>query len=164
MTGNQGDMKKRLVQFATGHLDITVHRFEKSCGLSNSYCSNPNAVGSYARKKIMDAYPELNIDWVITGKGGMLNTNNIDQGQKENNTGNFENTVKNTLDDQLKEQVKELKKELELYKMLYEKEHEEVKAMSEQIGALKAELNNSKKECSKPDGGYSGAGRKRKAS
>jgi hypothetical protein len=45
--------------------------------------------------------------------------------------------------------------------MLYEKEHQEVKAMSEQIGALKAELENTKKA---QNTGYSNAGKKRKAS
>lgn len=162
MKGNQGDMKKRLVQFATEHLDVTVHRFEKSCGLSNSYCSNPNAVGTYAKKKISETYPELNMDWVITGKGGMLNPDGKEEGQipRPDGTGNIENTEGNRLDGE----INALKKELELYKMLYEKEHEEVKAMSEQIGALKAELSNTKKDLPKPTGGYSGAGKKRKAS
>lgn len=136
----QGDMKKRLVQFATEHLGITVHRFEKSCGLSNSYCSNPNAVGSYAKKKIMVAYPELNMDWIITGKGEILNTTNLNLDE------NTRNKRDGKLDGEIMGEIKELRKELELYKMLYEKEHNESKAMSEQIGALKAEVEYLKKE------------------
>jgi hypothetical protein len=111
MKDNQGDMKKRLVQFATEHLGITIHRFEKSCGLSNSYCSNPNAVGTYAKKKITETYPELNMDWVMTGKGGMLNTQSKDEGHVSRlaGTGKMENTEESRLNDRLTEEAKELK-------------------------------------------------------
>jgi hypothetical protein len=146
MAEEQGDMKKRLVQFATEHLGITIHRFEKSCGLSNSYCSNPNAVGTYAQKKIMSAYPELSMDWVVTGKGEMLI---IEKSSKKYQVGSaIINEVKeeSIAFNQLKQELSTTKRELELYKMLYEKERAEAKIMSEQIGALKSELDNSKKE------------------
>jgi len=142
MSSNQGDMKKRLVQFATEHLGITVHRFEISCGLSNSYCSNPNVVGSYAKKKIIQAYPELNMDWVITGNGSMLK----DEETKSKNTYKIEegniSQVKESVEvyGEMNEEIVALRKELELYKMLYEKEHKEVRELSEQVGALKAEV------------------------
>jgi len=141
MTKEQGDMKKRLVQFATEHLGITVHRFEKGCGLSNSYCSNPNAVGSYAQKKISAAHPNLNMDWVLTGVGSMI------IGEEKANQASSSMVIESEGDyGKMNEELSALKKELELYKMLYEKEHNEVKAMSEQIGALKSELGNLKKE------------------
>ena len=139
-------MKKRLVQFATEHLGVTVHRFEKSCGLSNSYCSNPNAVGTYAQKKIMSAYPELSMDWVVTGKGDMLINENKTKKYKVGSAVISEVNEESVVFTQLKEELSTTRKELELYKMLYEKERAEAKAMSEQIGALKSELDNSKKE------------------
>jgi hypothetical protein len=147
MSGNQGDMKKRLVQFATEHLGITVHRFEKSCGLSNSYCSNPNVVGSYAKKKIVEAYPELNMDWVITGNGSMLKGAELKKYNKNIVEENHITQVKEDADvyGKMNEEVVALKRELELYKMLYEKEHKDVKDLSEQVGALKAEIDNLKK-------------------
>ncbi len=146
MAEEQGDMKKRLVQFATEHLGVTVHRFEKSCGLSNSYCSNPNAVGTYAQKKIMSAYPELSMDWVVTGKGDMLINENKTKKYKVGSAIISEVNEESVVFTQLKEELSTTRKELELYKMLYEKERAEAKIMSEQIGALKSELDNSKKE------------------
>ncbi len=141
MERTQGDMKKRLVQFATKYLEISVHRFEKTCGLSNSYCNNSNVIGSNAKKKIMDAYPGLNIDWVITGKGQMLNEEYSNLGQSLATTKYFGNAERS----RMLNQIKELKKELEFYKMLYEKERAEVRNISERIGALKVELHNPQK-------------------
>jgi hypothetical protein len=166
MSGGQGDMKKRLVRFATEHLGITVHRFEKSCGLSNSYCSNPNVVGSYAKKKIIQAYPELNMDWVITGTGSMLKGEELKKNNKNIVKENHITQVKEDADvyGKMNEEIVALRRELELYKMLYEKEHKDVKDLSEQVGALKAEIDNLKKgeNCSETES--ASVKKKRKAS
>ena len=146
MAEEQGDMKKRLVRFSTEHLGITIHRFEKNCGLSNSYCSNSNAVGTYAQKKIISAYPELSMDWVVTGKGDMLINEDVSRDDIVDSSIINEVKEESAAFNQIKEEVLATKRELELYKMLYEKERNDTKAMSEQIGALKSELDNLKKE------------------
>jgi hypothetical protein len=164
MAEEQGDMKKRLVQFATEHLGITIHRFEKSCGLSNSYCSNPNAVGTYAQKKIISTYPELSMDWVVTGKGDMLISKNSSTRYKAHTSITTEVKEDSIAFNLVKEELSTTKRELELYKMLYEKERAETKAMSEQIGALKSELDGLKKEDSEQRTESVNVKRKRKVS
>jgi hypothetical protein len=164
MAEEQGDMKKRLVLFATEHLGMTIHRFEKSCGLSNSYCSNPNAVGSYAQKKIMSAYPDLNMDWVVTGKGDMLNNSDSSKNYELSEAHITEVHEESVAHFQISKELATTKKELELYKMLYEKERTETKTMSEQIGALKSELEILKKEELERSTQSVSAKKKRKAS
>ena len=55
---------------------ITPHAFEQKIELSNGYFSKQlkhlGSVGSDILLKIYQAYPELNILWVLTGEGQML--------------------------------------------------------------------------------------------
>lgn len=52
--------------------------FEKSCGISNGYMGrqlqNDGSVGSHILERIALTYPELNMNWVIAGKGSMIMT------------------------------------------------------------------------------------------
>ncbi len=69
----QSEFLKRLRQYCESR-KISVHRFEMSCGLSNAWASNLqtqirlDAVDTIARN-----FPELNIVWLLTGRGNMLN-------------------------------------------------------------------------------------------
>ena len=57
-------------------INIPIRKFEKNCGIS------PNTIQSSIRKKsylrednivrIMTSYPDLNIEWLLTGKGKMI--------------------------------------------------------------------------------------------
>lgn len=53
---------------------ISVRQFENTASLSNGAVSK---MGNDPRRRIIDniatAYPQLNMDWVLTGKGEMLN-------------------------------------------------------------------------------------------
>lgn len=57
-------------------------QFETMCGLSNKYLSNssqpgrPGTIGSDVIARVHTVYPELNITWLCTGEGDMLNTAN----------------------------------------------------------------------------------------
>ena len=65
-------IKDRLLQFIA-HKGLTNKSFETKCGLGNGFVSK---VGDSIRKekleKISNAFPELNIDWIINEKGEML--------------------------------------------------------------------------------------------
>lgn len=56
---------------------ISAYAFEHTCGLSNGYLGKQfkgkGTVGSAVLVKIKKHYPELNIQWLITGKGNMIN-------------------------------------------------------------------------------------------
>lgn len=66
-------LKERLIQFID-YKGISVQQFEKNTNLSNGAVSK---MGDNTRKstldKISSVYPELNINWVLTGENNMLN-------------------------------------------------------------------------------------------
>ncbi len=69
-------MQDRLAMFLT-ELDISVQKFERQCDMGQGAASKLSAK-SYATTfaKIARAYPQLNIDWLKTGEGQMLNSTN----------------------------------------------------------------------------------------
>jgi len=55
---------------------ISVYLFEKTCGIGNGYIGKQmkakGAIGSDILERIAARYPDLNMNWLITGKGKML--------------------------------------------------------------------------------------------
>lgn len=66
------DLKGRLKSFIK-HLNIETKAFEAKCELSNGFVNN---IGHSIREKslnqILNAFPALNKNWLITGEGEML--------------------------------------------------------------------------------------------
>ena len=55
-------------------MNIRVSQFEKKAGLSNGYFNQVSKKPSDAKLlSIANAHPMLNIDWLCTGRGGMIN-------------------------------------------------------------------------------------------
>jgi hypothetical protein len=70
---NDMDTKNRLLKFLN-YLGIGQNAFEKEAGIANGYIShNKGSIGSLIINKISNRYPELNINWLLTGQGEMLN-------------------------------------------------------------------------------------------
>jgi hypothetical protein len=73
-------MKKRLTEFLA-YLKIGQDKFAKNVGLSRGYVNNlKDNITAKTVDKIISVYPELNKDWLFTGRGEMLksvNTNNV---------------------------------------------------------------------------------------
>lgn len=68
----EDELKDRLLLFID-YLGISQRTFEGECGLGNGTISNiKKGLGSVNLEKIINAYPELNIEWLISGKGRML--------------------------------------------------------------------------------------------
>ena len=63
--------KERIVLFINNQ-QITINQFCKKNLLSNSFFNNKSAIGSDKLQNIFINYPELNMDWVITGRGEMI--------------------------------------------------------------------------------------------
>lgn len=65
----------RLSEYIT-HSGMTFNKLATELGLSNSYFSkmvkNNGSIGSDIIENILRAHPELNADWLITGRGRML--------------------------------------------------------------------------------------------
>lgn len=81
----------RLLAFAdwakAGNMVKSRNEFEKKCGLSTNYLYNTqfmtkSSIGCDQIAKIHNAYPMLNITWVVTGKGSMIELQ-PDEGYKE---------------------------------------------------------------------------------
>jgi transcriptional regulator with XRE-family HTH domain len=84
----------RLIERLNRYLElrgITPHAFEQACGLANGYLGKQlkgkGSVGSDILEKIANQYPDLNLVWLITGKGKV--TVRISK-EKENESGGLE--------------------------------------------------------------------------
>ena len=65
-------VKERLMTFIS-YLGIGQGKFEKKVGLSNGYLSQLRHSPSATKlQKIIDAFPDLNESWLLTGEGEML--------------------------------------------------------------------------------------------
>ena len=52
---------------------MSVLQFEKRCGLSNGYIKNfKGNFGSDKLENLLNAFPNLNREWLLTGEGEML--------------------------------------------------------------------------------------------
>ena len=67
----KSSIKDRLLKFIELN-STSLHQFEKKVGLSNGYMAKVASIGSPVIEKIAEVYPDLNIDWLFTGKGHML--------------------------------------------------------------------------------------------
>lgn len=66
------NVKTRLEQFCE-HRKLSIGGFCREARISNSYFSNVKGeMGIAIKGKIKEAFPDLNIDWLITGEGEML--------------------------------------------------------------------------------------------
>ncbi|MBR2647672.1 MAG: hypothetical protein IKD55_02460 [Sediminibacterium sp.] len=110
----------RLYEYLS-YLRITAYEMERTCGLSNGYIGKQDhgkgSIGSNALAKIEKHYPDLNLIWLITGKGHMLSSQVFDFA--DNNTFLIKeelaayHSLKDALIDSLKQQVAQLQKQLE---------------------------------------------------
>ena len=64
-------VKERILQYIE-FKGFTRNSFAEKIFLSNSFFSNQSKVGTDVLLKIFREFPELNFDWVITGRGKML--------------------------------------------------------------------------------------------
>lgn len=72
------EFKNRITEFVTSYLRISIRKFEETCGLPFSTIASIKVKGPSAEvlMKISDKYPELNMNWLIGGRGEMLNNAN----------------------------------------------------------------------------------------
>lgn len=102
-------IKDRLIKFLA-YLKIGQGKFEKNCGLSNGTVNNIKEGGITTQKveKILLAYPNLNIDWLITGRGEMEKHPSEIISEDNINTNDMDRTILETLSN-LNGQIRDLK-------------------------------------------------------
>lgn len=65
-------VKERIKLFLQ-HLKIGQNNFEAKVGWSNGYINNTKNISADKLNQVVNEYPQLNIEWLITGKGEMIN-------------------------------------------------------------------------------------------
>lgn len=86
---------KRLID----HFELNVSSFSKSIGLTGNVTIHKIVKGesspSFATlSKIKETYPEVNIDWILSGEGDMLITNQKDISWYEDQLANAKEEIK----------------------------------------------------------------------
>ena len=68
------EFKNRLLKFCTEHLCLSQNSFEDKCGIAHGTISSIKVKGPSVDvlAKISSAYPELNLNWLVSGRGEML--------------------------------------------------------------------------------------------
>lgn len=73
--------KSRTLRFVA-YKGLSVKKFEEMCGLSNGYVNSMKAgFGASKLLQVLNAFPELNRDWLVYGEGEMIkgSTNTLSQ-------------------------------------------------------------------------------------
>ncbi len=72
-TGNESTLKERMRKYIA-YRGITINSFEVAAGLSSGYVASiGNSIYDVTLGKIGKVFPDLNTEWLKTGKGEMLN-------------------------------------------------------------------------------------------
>lgn len=110
----------------------TIYKLSKSIDVSNGYFSKQKlsngAISSTIIEKLVNHFPDVDLNWLITGKGKMLRTNTASTGK--------DCTEKI---DQLKEQLAKSEELVGLQRYQLEGFAREIKRLSTEIAALKKE-------------------------
>lgn len=73
---------KRLLKIIE-YKGISKHKFYLETNLSNGFLDKVKDIGVSKIENILTAYPEINPEWLLTGRGEMLKNNNIEPLQKK---------------------------------------------------------------------------------
>ena len=76
-------MKERILQFIE-YKRLSKNKFYKETGLSNGILDKQGGISSDSLEKIYCVYPEINLDWLLTGQGEILKKEGLVQ-QAHNN-------------------------------------------------------------------------------
>lgn len=65
-------IKDRIVEYVL-HIGVSNRQFEIECNLSNGTINNiKDGISSPNLEKIFNRYPNLSLEWLVTGQGNML--------------------------------------------------------------------------------------------
>lgn len=68
-------IKERIIQYLD-YKGFTKYKFYKKTGFSNGFLDKEGNIGSDKCEKISYEYPDLSLDWLITGEGEMIKSEN----------------------------------------------------------------------------------------
>lgn len=104
----ENTVKQRIMLFIQMK-GIKVGTFERMCGLSNAYLKSVNNSPSLSKiDKICETFPELNKDWLITGRGEMFSAEN---NEEKSDSTQFITIPDNELVEALRNHIQDLRAE-----------------------------------------------------
>ncbi len=138
---SENPTKKDRLKLFVKEQRISYRAFESLCGLSRGYFLSCKEISDKMLGKIKEAYPQLNVDWVLTGKGKMF-----DKGVVGAAVGIGLSQDDELVAYRLRAEMLKMEAQLELYKQLYKEGWEEEKQLREQFGALGKELETANRQ------------------
>ena len=125
-------VKERVKAFCS-YSNMTIKDFEISINASNGYVNSiSKGIGEDKLSLIIEKYPNLNIGWLLTGLGTMINkADNINTGIIQ--TGNSGNTSASMESRSSEDQPKECQ--------ICKEKDKRIEDLKEQIASLKEQLN-----------------------
>lgn len=125
-------VKDRLSEFIA-YLGLNNSTFEKKCGLSNGYIRNfKGNLGTQKLEDILKAFPQLNKDWLLFGKGSML----VDSENQPNDSAT-EQPQEQGMIDKLFFLVESQRKDIETLIQLVKNKDEKIEELLEELDARK---------------------------
>lgn len=123
-------VKDRIKSFCKAE-NITISAFEESIGVSNGYVNAiSRSLGIDKLNTIIEKYSNLNIEWLLTGKGEMYKT--------KCSLGDIPNANQSSCDNKDKENYSKVQENSPLFSDLLET----IKEQAETIGRLKARIED----------------------
>lgn len=124
---------------------LTFNKLAIELNISNSYFSkmykNKGSIGSDIIEKILRIHPDLNADWLITGRGNMILNNvkeNIDK--DDTLTTDIDNQEEDHNNIDIKLSNKTLERMIERLLKLLDESDNEINNLTDQVASLKAQL------------------------
>ena len=126
---------------------MTVSAFEKSIGVANGYVNSiSKSIGIDKVSLILEKYPNINIEWLLTGRGEMLKTKHTLESPIPNNEPIPNNKDNNN---EVPKQDSSTSFIDKLFTIINDKENT-IREQAEEIGRLKEQIRQMNLEKGKP--------------
>ncbi|MDD2284770.1 MAG: bZIP transcription factor [Paludibacter sp.] len=86
---NFASIRERIAEYLL-FKGISRYRFYKDTGLSNGFLDKAGSINSDNCEKICYCYPEINPEWLLTGKGEMLKSGELAETEKSDKQASIE--------------------------------------------------------------------------
>ena len=119
---------------------ITKYKFYQDTGITRGVLDQDNGMSEENTSKFLAQYPEINPEWLLTGKGEMYRTgekNSIQQSiSGDNNTMSGKDTLTHSDSSEDKATIKELKKRIAEYEKKLEEKDKQISKLINVIEKL----------------------------
>lgn len=102
-------IKDRILKYIKNK-GINKLEFTKNCGLVQGFFNKGTGFNVLYLEKILKSYPDLNLEWLITGKGDMIKRSSPEQ-----------------------EQIKDLQEKIQIYEELIQTQKETIRLLKKQL-------------------------------